>query len=91
MYMYHGSLPPSLSHLPLQGCRFLSSPYTPQAIIKGDFVKDPVEVLNFPLLDGGHRVIKVKKFPLPEGDHFEQHETTENLKVQKLNKRTQLT
>lgn len=41
----------------------------------GEFVKDPVEVPNFLLLDGGHRAMKVKKYPpppTPEKDHIEQ-------------------
>ena len=32
----------------------------------GDFVNDPVEVHNFPLLKWGQKVAKVKKLPLPE-------------------------
>ena len=47
----------------------------------GDFVQDPVEVLEFPLLEGD-TAIKVKKFPLPDGDHIEKHQTTVNLRVQ---------
>ena len=47
----------------------------------GGFVQDPVEVLEFPLLEGD-TAIKVKKFPLPDGDHIEKHQTTVNLRVQ---------
>ena len=50
----------------------------------GNFVQDPVEFLDFSLLEGdtgSHRAIKVKKFPLPDGDHIEQHQTTVNLRA----------
>ena len=47
----------------------------------GDFVQDPVEVLDFPLLEGD-TAIKVKKFPLPNGDYIEEHQTAVKLRVQ---------